>query len=88
MEKVAEIENKKIDIIYAYFAIQFGREHFRRLQRGVRQKNLNLDLIKQIKIPLPSNDFQAKFLEIYKNIFGQNSFTDNLFYFNCIYNEF
>lgn len=38
---------------YVYSAIVIGREHFRRLQRGVRQKNLNLSMIRDIRIPAP-----------------------------------
>jgi type I restriction enzyme, S subunit len=38
---------------YVYSAIVIGREHFRRLQRGVRQKNLNLSMIREIQIPMP-----------------------------------
>jgi len=49
----AEIDASIISTTYAYHAILIGREHFRRLQRGVRQKNLNLDLIKNIQIPKP-----------------------------------
>lgn len=46
---------------YVYFAIKIGREHFRRLQRGVRQKNLNLSMIKEIAIPKPTVSDQRLF---------------------------
>jgi type I restriction enzyme S subunit len=64
----AEITNPCIDTIYVYLAIQFGKDHFKRLQRGVRQKNLNLEMIRQIKIPLPAINKQLEFVEIFKNI--------------------
>jgi type I restriction enzyme, S subunit len=53
---------------YVYFAIVIGREHFRRLQRGVRQKNLNLDMIRQIAIPQPDLQLQNRFSAQIKSI--------------------
>jgi len=47
---------------YVYYAIVIGREHFRRLQRGVRQKNLNLSLVRDIEIPLPTIAAQKTFV--------------------------
>ena len=46
---------------YVYSAIVIGREHFRRLQRGVRQKNLNLSMIREIEIPAPPLSRQREF---------------------------
>lgn len=47
--------------VYVYYAIVIGREHFRRLQRGVRQKNLNLSMIRELRIPAPPLAFQSEF---------------------------
>ena len=49
------------NVVYVYHAIQIGKEHFRRLQRGVRQKNLNLTMIKSLRIPLPPIKLQEQF---------------------------
>jgi type I restriction enzyme S subunit len=57
----ARIDNQVAESIYVYFAIVVGREHFRRQQRGVRQKNLNLTMVREIQIPLPSLDLQRRF---------------------------
>ena len=57
------LDEKLINIVYAYSIIQIGREHFRRLQRGARQKNLNLSLIKGIKILYPPIELQNQFAE-------------------------
>lgn len=46
---------------YVYFAVQVGREDFRRLQRGVRQKNLNLSMVREIRIPAPTLALQQTF---------------------------
>lgn len=46
---------------YVYSAVVIGREDFRRMQRGVRQKNLNLSMIRDIRIPLPPIALQQSF---------------------------
>jgi type I restriction enzyme S subunit len=51
----------KVETLYAYFAIAIGRDHFRRLQRGVRQKNLNLTMIRELRIPVPPVETQREF---------------------------
>ena len=57
----ATIDASLAETLYVYFAIMIGREHFRRLQRGVRQKNLNLSMIRQIQIPQPELPLQGEF---------------------------
>ena len=57
------IDSKLADTVFVYFAIIIGREHFRRLQRGVRQKNLNLSMVREIRIPVPTIDMQRAFVE-------------------------
>jgi type I restriction enzyme S subunit len=47
--------------VFVYFAIVIGREHFRRMQRGVRQKNLNLSMVREIRIPIPRLSLQQDF---------------------------
>ena len=49
--------------VYVYFALRVGREHFRRLQRGVRQKNLNLSMVREMMIPHPHLSLQKEFGE-------------------------
>lgn len=57
------LDPKLINIVYAYSIIQLGRDHYRRLQRGARQKNLNLSMVKGIKILYPSIHLQNQFAE-------------------------
>jgi type I restriction enzyme, S subunit len=64
----ALLDDRVVDPIYTYFALTIGREHFRRLQRGVRQKNLNLALIREIRIPLPALSSQRRFAERVRSI--------------------
>jgi type I restriction enzyme S subunit len=57
-----------VDTLYVYYALQIGKEEFKKLQRGVRQKNLNLSMVKNIKIPLPPLTLQKEFANRIKKI--------------------
>lgn len=57
------LDSNLINIVYAYCIIQLGRDHYRRLQRGARQKNLNLSMVKGIKILYPPIKLQNQFAE-------------------------
>jgi type I restriction enzyme S subunit len=59
----ATIRQDLADPVFVYFAIRIGREHFRRQQRGVRQKNLNLTMIREIRIPFPTITLQRQFAD-------------------------
>ena len=56
-----KIDKEIANTIYIYCIIQIGREHYRRLQRGVRQKNLNLSMISNIEILFPPISLQNQF---------------------------
>nr|MDA3855040.1 restriction endonuclease subunit S [Candidatus Woesearchaeota archaeon] len=45
--------NENGNVYYLYHLIQIAKEHFKRHQRGVRQKNLNLPIVKNLEIPTP-----------------------------------
>jgi len=70
----ALINEDLVDTLYVYYAITIGREHFKRLQRGVRQKNLNLSLVKDISIPLPDKRAQNKFISLAKCVHKEKEF--------------
>ena len=57
----SKLDTHKASPIYLYFAIQIGREFFMNLRRGVRQRNLNLSLIRALSLPLPSIEMQELF---------------------------
>ncbi|MEV1109764.1 restriction endonuclease subunit S [Micromonospora sp. NPDC049751] len=59
----ASLDCTMADSIYIYFALRVGKEHFRRLQRGARQKNLNVGMIREMAIPLPPLTDQHQFHE-------------------------
>jgi type I restriction enzyme S subunit len=64
----AQINRELAETLYVYFAILIGRDHFRRLQRGVRQKNLNLSMICELRIPVPKLELQRKFVRRIESI--------------------
>jgi type I restriction enzyme S subunit len=59
----SKLEESVASATYVHRALCIGREYFRRQQRGVRQKNLNLDLVRDLRIPLPTIETQLDFVE-------------------------
>lgn len=55
--------NETVNTQYVYYVIQYGKEHYKSQQRGVRQKNLNLSIIKDLKINYPPLKLQNQFAE-------------------------
>lgn len=64
----AQLDTSHANVIYVYFAIQIGKERLKRLQRGIRQKNLNLSLIRSVSIALPPRPAQDKFATVVDHI--------------------
>ncbi|MCB9418641.1 MAG: restriction endonuclease subunit S [Ardenticatenaceae bacterium] len=59
----SRLNNQIANTLFIYYTIQIGKDHFRRLQRGVRQKNLNLSMVRNIEIPCPPLNLQDKFAD-------------------------
>ena len=59
----SKLDDKLVNTVYAYFIIQIGKEDYKKFQRGVRQKNLNLSMIKNLEILLPNLKLQNQFAE-------------------------
>ena len=59
----AKLDDKITNTIYVYYVIQNLRSMLLNQQRGVRQKNFNLSMIKNISIPLPPLSLQNEFAE-------------------------
>ncbi|WP_396617307.1 restriction endonuclease subunit S [Lysobacter soli] len=65
------LDSSKCETVYVYQALQLGKEHFKRMQRGVRQKNLNLSMIRETKIPLPALELQRRFARAFSAVLNQ-----------------
>ncbi|WP_173270605.1 restriction endonuclease subunit S [Streptococcus sp. 202] len=59
----AKLDDKITNTIYVYYVIQNLRSMLLNQQRGVRQKNFNLSMIKNISIPLPPLALQNEFAD-------------------------
>lgn len=55
------LDKSRVSVEYVYETIQCGKEQYRAQQRGVRQKNLNLSMVKGLKIPVPPLRLQDQF---------------------------
>ena len=53
--------NEKINIIWLYFELQMMKKYFLSQRRGVRQKNLNLGMIKSFEVPVADRILQDEF---------------------------
>lgn len=65
-----KLEKNKCSIIYVYYAIQLSKEYHLSSRRGARQKNLNLSMIKNLKIFLPDLELQFKFEDIHNQVYN------------------
>lgn len=66
----ASINEQKCDLLYLYTVLRIGKEFYKRTQRGGRQQNLNLTMIKEIRIPLPPIKLQYQFGLKLKKMYG------------------
>lgn len=57
----AKLDEKLINTIFAYYCIQIGKDFYKSQQRGVRQKNLNLSMVKELEILMPDLELQHQF---------------------------
>jgi len=71
----AKLDDNRANTVFIYYFIQYGKDFLRRMQRGVRQKNMNLSMIKDLKIFLPPIELQNSFAEIIKQIETQKKLT-------------
>jgi type I restriction enzyme S subunit len=71
----SKLDEKLVNVVFIYFLIQYGKEHYRRMQRGVRQKNMNLTMIKQIEVICPPIHLQNKFVSFIDYIEIQKQLT-------------
>ena len=63
-----KLNNDLVNTLYVYYAIQLSKDSLKSMQRGVRQKNLNLSMVKSIEIPVPDIKLQNTFCEISNNL--------------------
>lgn len=65
------LSENKCNSLYVYMAIQLGKKMHLSRRRGVRQRNLNLNIIKGIKLPLPPVEDQNHYALIFERILNE-----------------
>ncbi|WP_057557632.1 restriction endonuclease subunit S [Paraclostridium sordellii] len=64
----SKLSSELVNTVYVYYCIQIGKEFYKRQQRGVRQKNLNLSMIKELEIIMPPIELQNQFADFVKQV--------------------
>lgn len=67
----AKLDNERCNVKFVYYNIQLGKDFFKSQQRGVRQQNMNLSMIKGIKILHPSIQNQNTFSNLVDKVYSQ-----------------
>ncbi len=85
--------NNSIDVVWLYYELQLMKDYFLAQRRGVRQKNLNLGMIKGFEVPitdLPSqNVFTAFVTQVDKSKFTvQQSLNETQKLFDCLMQQY
>ena len=60
--------NNSIDIIWLYYALTLMKGSYLSQRRGVRQKNLNLGMIREFTLPIACIDEQKQFVSFVKQV--------------------
>lgn len=60
--------NDEVNIIWLYYELQLMKEYFLSQRRGVRQKNLNLGMIKGFEVPVADKRMQDEFADFVNQI--------------------
>ena len=67
------VKRELVNVEWLYDCCRFMKNHFLKNRRGVRQKNLNLGMIKEFELPVPPLSLQNKFAEIVTQIEAQKA---------------
>lgn len=65
--------NKKTNVLWLYFNLLLMKKHFLQNRRGIRQKNLNLGMIKGFYVPVPPTVLQSEFAEFVEQVEKQKA---------------
>jgi len=64
----SKLDDSKCNVLFVYWYIQIGKDFFRSKQRGVRQKNLNLSMVKSIPVFKTPLGLQNQFAAIVEKV--------------------
>jgi type I restriction enzyme S subunit len=72
----AQLSPSAADTVFVYFAIQAERERVLALRRGIRQKNLNLAMVREIAVPRAPLELQTEFSRRVGTIMAQRNVSE------------
>lgn len=64
----SKLNDNLVNTIYIYYCIQIGKGFYKSQQRGVRQKNLNLSMVKGLEVLMPSLELQNQFANFVEQV--------------------
>ena len=67
----AAIFPKIVKVVWLYYVLSLLKSEALKFRRGIRQKNLNLQFIRDFEVPVPPADLQNKFVNFMTNIEAQ-----------------
>lgn len=59
--------NEKIDTNYLYYFLKSQKDKISNIGRGVAQNNINMSILRDIKVPIPDKNVQLKISEVLDN---------------------
>ncbi|WP_186381154.1 restriction endonuclease subunit S [Pseudomonas oryzihabitans] len=68
--------NELASVEWLYSYIDYAKDSYLSRRRGVRQKNLNLGMIRDFLLPLPPRDLQDEFVRFVSAVFGMKKKQD------------
>ena len=88
-----DVNKDLVNILWLYDCAQIMRQFFLKNRRGVRQKNLNLGMIKSFEIPLPPVPLQTHFASIVtkieeQRILVQKAIDETQYLFDSLMSEY
>ena len=60
--------NDSVDIVWLYYALTMMKDYYLSQRRGVRQKNLNLGMIRAFELPVAKKEVQIEFVSFVKQV--------------------
>ena len=60
--------NEKINIVWLYYSLTLMKDYYLSQRRGVRQKNLNLGMIKNFELPIAGINEQNQFVSFVQQV--------------------
>mgnify|MGYP004520513655 CR=1 FL=1 len=82
----AAIFPKVVKVVWVYYVLSLLKQEVLKFRRGIRQKNLNLQFIRNVKVPVPPLNLQTQFVNFVKSVEQQKEvFSARLSHLEVLY---